>query len=215
MTSAKPTPRLYVVTPDMADTDHLLHLVSQALAGGADMVQYRNKQATAQLRWQQASALQSLCHSQGIPLLINDHLDLALEVDAAGLHLGADDGDLAAARRALGPDRWLGASCYQSLDLARQAVTAGASYLAFGALYPSTSKPQAPSASLQILGEAAQLGCPVCGIGGITAGNAAQTMAAGADWLAVIAAVFSADNVEAATRQLVQAMNQGNRAAGV
>lgn len=203
-----------MITPDTADTEHLLHLVSQALAGGAGMVQYRNKQASARLRRQQASALQTLCHGQHIPLLINDHLDLALEVGAAGLHLGADDGDLAAARRALGPERWLGASCYQSMDLARQAVAAGASYLAFGALYPSSTKPQAPPASLHILREARVLDCPICGIGGITQHNAAQTAAAGADWLAVIAAVFAADDVETATRQLVQAMNQGDRATG-
>lgn len=208
MTTAEPTLQLYVITPDTADTDLLLHRVGAALAGGAGIVQYRNKKASPALRLQQASALQTLCHTHGVPLIINDHLELALAVDAAGLHLGADDGHVAAARRALGPQRWLGASCYHSLELARAALASGASYVAFGALFASSSKPQAPRASLQILTQAATLGCPLCGIGGIDAGNAALAVKAGAHWLAVIAAVFGAEDVEAATRQLVSAMHQ-------
>lgn len=201
--------RLYAVTPDIADTARLVQQVERAIRGGTSIVQYRNKRADACLRREQAQALLQLCREQQVPLLINDYLDLALELDADGVHLGGDDGDLATARLSLGPDKWLGASCYGDVQLAQHALAAGATYVAFGALFPSGSKPQARPAELDVLQQASRLPCPVCGIGGIDASNAAQATAAGARWLAVIGGLFNAGDVEDNARRILRAMHQG------
>src|SRR4051812_33326966 len=130
-----PVSGLYAITPDEADTGALVARVEQALQGGARLLQYRNKGASADLRREQATALLPLCRAHGVPLIINDHLGLALDVGADGVHLGAEDGDLPAARRALGPVRLLGASCYNRYELALAARAAGADHVAFGAAF--------------------------------------------------------------------------------
>lgn len=193
---------LYAITPDLADTDDLLYRVRAALAGGARVVQYRNKTATLELRLTQARALQSLCTARGVPLIINDHLDVALAVDAAGLHLGGDDGDLAAARAQLGPGKLLGASCYNRLELAEAAVAAGADHVAFGSFFASSIKPDAVRPPLDLVSDAKKrLAVPIVGIGGITPGNAPQLLSAGIDAVAVISAIFAAPDIEAAARE--------------
>ena len=193
---------LYAITPDLADTDDLLYRVRAALSGGARVLQYRNKTATHELRLTQARALQSLCAASGIPLIINDHLDVALAVDAAGLHLGGDDGDIAAARARLGPDKLLGASCYDRLDLAEVALAAGADHVAFGSFFASSVKPDAVRPPLDLVIRAKKrLAVPVVGIGGITPVNAPQLIGAGIDAIAIISAVFSASDIEAAARE--------------
>lgn len=182
---------LYAITPDWTDTDRLLTAVEQVLAAGAVVLQYRNKLADAGLRLQQALALQARCRHHHVPLIINDHLELALAIDADGLHLGGDDGELAAARRALGPQRLLGASCYNQLALAQSAQAAGASYVALGAAYVSATKPLAVQAPLALYKAAcAQLDCPVVAIGGITPLNASPLLAAGVTSLAVIGGLY-------------------------
>lgn len=197
-------PRLYAITPDENDTPRLLAQVEQALAGGASILQYRNKTASPSLRLEQAQAIQTLCQRYDVPLIINDHLDLAIAINADGLHLGGDDGDIAAARAALGPSKWLGASCYNRLELAHAAVAAGANYVAFGAMFSSKTKPNAIVASLDLLTEAQQqLDCPICAIGGIKTTNIGQVRAAGADWVAVIGGIFQATDIVAATQKLV------------
>lgn len=193
---------LYAITPDLADTGDLLYRVRAALAGGARVLQYRNKAASPALRLEQARALQSLCAASRVPLIINDHLDLALAVGAAGLHLGGEDGDIAAARARLGPDRLLGASCYDRIELAESAVAAGADHVAFGSFFASGVKPDAVRPPLDLIGRAKQrLAVPVVGIGGITPANAPQLLAAGIDAVAVISAVFGAPDIEAAARE--------------
>lgn len=193
---------LYAITPDLADTDDLLYRVRAALAGGTRVVQYRNKTATRELRLTQARALQSLCTARGVPLIINDHLDVALAVDAAGLHLGGDDGDLAAARARLGPGKLLGASCYNRLELAEAAVAAGADHVAFGSFFASSVKPDAVRPPLALVSDAKKrLAVPIVGIGGITPGNAPQLLSAGIDAIAVISAIFAAPDIEAAARE--------------
>ena len=184
-------PGLYALTPDEADTPALVAKVRAAIAGGAAAVQYRNKRAPAGLRSEQALALAALCRTAGVPLLVNDDIELALAVDAAGVHLGRDDGDLAAGRRRLGPGRLLGASCYDRLELAERAVAAGADYVAFGSMFASPTKPAAVRAPLALLGAARRFGVPIVAIGGITLDNAAEAIAAGADALAVITALFA------------------------
>lgn len=193
---------LYAVTPDVADTRRLIATAQAALAGGAHLLQYRNKPAPAALRLSQASALLVLCRRYRVPLIINDDLDLALAVSADGLHLGAEDGSLAAARARLGTAKILGASCYDRLELALEAARLGADYVAFGSFFPSSVKPGAVRAPLTLLRDAKRrLSMPVVAIGGITLENAPQLIAAGADGVAVISALFGADDVELAARR--------------
>jgi thiamine-phosphate pyrophosphorylase len=193
---------LYAVTPDIADTPRLLATVEAALAGGARLLQYRNKPARPELRLAQARALRMLCQSYRVPLIVNDHLDLALAAEADGLHLGAEDGSLAAARERLGPARILGASCYDRLERALEAERLGADYVAFGSFFPSSVKPGAARASLALLREATRrLAVPVVAIGGITPDNAPQLIAAGAAAVAVVSALFGVDDVALAARR--------------
>lgn len=193
---------LYAITPDIADTDDLLLRTRAALSGGARVLQYRNKTASPVLRREQALALQALCTEFTVPLIINDHLDLALAVDAAGLHLGGDDGDIAAARARLGPGKLLGASCYDRIELAHSAVAAGADHIAFGSFFASSVKPDAVRPPLDLITRAKkQFRLPVVAIGGITLHNAPQLIAAGVDAVAVISAVFTALDVAAAARE--------------
>lgn len=194
-----PEPGLYAVTPDGLPTPKLLALADAALAGGVSLLQYRDKSDDGARRLAQATALGDLCRRYGARLIINDDLALALEAGADGVHLGGSDGDLAAARRALGPERIVGASCYADLALARAAAAAGASYVAFGAVYPSPTKPLAPTAPLAVITRARQElpEVQVAAIGGITLANAAPVIAAGAHFLAVITDLFEAPDVAA------------------
>ena len=199
---AQPIGGLYAITPDLADTAQLLGKVEAALAGGARALQYRNKVAAPALRLEQARGLARLCRGYHVPLIINDHLDLALEVDAEGLHIGGEDGSVAEARRGLGPDRILGVSCYRRIENALEAARLGATYVAFGGFFPSTVKSGSGGAPLSILGEAKRrTALPVVAIGGITVENAPPLIAAGADSVSVITALFSAPDVRAAAQQ--------------
>lgn len=192
---------LYAITPDEADTRILAAKVTAALAGGIAALQYRNKSADATLRRAQAAILAALCRSQGVPFIVNDDLDLAMAVNADGLHLGGTDGDLAEARRRLGTAKLLGASCYDRFDLALAAKAAGADYVAFGAAFPSPTKPNAVRAPLELYARAhRELGLPVVAIGGITADNAARLVSAGVDALAVITDLFEARDIAARAR---------------
>lgn len=196
----RPPRGLYLITPDEADTARLLARVAPLLGQDVAWLQYRNKAADAALRRAQASALQALCTPAGVPLLVNDDAALALAIGAAGAHLGEDDGDVAAARALLGPDAIVGASCYDRLDLAGRAVAAGASYVAFGAFFPSSSKATTRRATVDLLRDAAPLGVPRVAIGGITPANAGPLVDAGADLVAVIGGVFEAPDPVAAVR---------------
>ena len=193
---------LYAITPDSSDTPDLLARTEAALAGGARLLQYRNKTASPALRLIQGRALLALCWEYQVPLVINDHLDLALALDAHGLHLGAEDGLLAEARSRLAAGKILGASCYRSIETALGAQQAGADYVAFGGFFPSTVKPSTTRTPLALLHAAKQqLAVPVFAIGGITPDNAPQLIAAGADGVAVISALFGAPDVRAAAQR--------------
>lgn len=193
--NASPPPRgVYLITPDEADGARLLARVAPLLGHGPTWLQYRNKHADAAQRLAQATALQALCAQAGVPLIVNDDVALALAVGAAGVHLGEDDGDLAAARAALGAGALIGASCYDDLALARAAAAAGASYVAFGAFFPTRSKVTTRRADPGLLRDAAALGLPRVAIGGVSADNGRALVAAGADLLAVISGVFDAED---------------------
>jgi thiamine-phosphate pyrophosphorylase len=192
---------LYAVTPDTEDTSSLLAGAEAAIGGGASALQYRNKAASPSVKMRQGESLLALCRRRGIPLIINDDADLALALDADGAHIGADDGPLQRVRKKLGGRKILGASCYGDLDSAVAAQAAGADYVAFGSFFASRVKPGAPRAPLSLLREAKQrLAVPIVAIGGITLENAPSLIAAGADSVAVISAVFGAADVRAASR---------------
>ncbi len=197
--TTKPTPKpegLYLITPEQLQGIALLTVVDEALSAGARWLQYRDKGSDRALRRATAVALARLCDQHSAQLIINDDLDLALSIDNAGLHLGRDDGDLAAARVRLGPDRILGASCYGDLHRASAALIVGANYVAFGAIYASASKPHAPAVGTSVLGQARAAGIgPVVAIGGITLDRVPDTLSAGADAVAVIGDVFNAPQV--------------------
>jgi thiamine-phosphate pyrophosphorylase len=179
----------------------LLDVCAAALEGGTAILQYRDKTVDCARRLRDAYALQELCARYRVPLIVNDDIELAGTVGAAGVHLGKDDGAIAIARTRLGTDAIIGASCYDSLDRARAMAAAGADYLAFGALFPSPTKPGARIASTQLLRDAKPLGLPLVAIGGITADNARSLIDAGADAVAVISALFDARDVRAAARR--------------
>ncbi len=195
-----PIKGLYAVTPDVADTALLLAKVEPVLAAGARLLQYRNKSADAARRGEQARALRAVCRRHAATLIINDDVTLARAIDADGVHVGADDPALAIAREQLGSQKIIGVSCYDDLQRARAAATQGADYVAFGSFFASAVKPGAVRAPLSVLPAARALGVPVVAIGGITLDNAGGLIAAGADAVAVISALFAAPDPAGATR---------------
>ena len=181
---------LYAITD--GPRPDLLAAVESALRGGATVLQYRDKTTDGERRHREVEALLAACRRHRVPLIINDDMELAAAAGADGVHLGELDVPLAAARARLGAAAIIGVSCYDRLDRARAAAAAGADYLAFGAFFASTTKPQARHATTDLLREAKPLGLPLVAIGGITPDNAAPLIAAGADFLAVISGVFGA-----------------------
>jgi thiamine-phosphate pyrophosphorylase len=199
---------LYAVTPDLPDTALLLEQAEAALQGGVSMLQYRNKTASYELKREQASELMWLCEAHNVPLIINDHVLLCVELDASGVHLGGTDGEIAAARRLLGARKIIGASCYNRLKLAEQAKAQGADYVAFGACFDSGTKPAAVRAPLELFAEAKPLGLPIIAIGGITVENAPLAIRAGADSIAVIGALWTAPDVRQAAQTFSKLFTQ-------
>lgn len=195
---------LYAITqPEHKSLAQILNEVEAALKGGAAVIQYRDKQPLDAEGL--ARQLLSLCHAYQVPLLINDSVELAVKIEADGVHLGRDDGDIADARRRLGSEAIIGVSCYNDLQKARLAVEHGADYVAFGRFFPSGSKPLAAPAEIRTLTQAKQvLTAPVVAIGGILPENGGQLLAAGADLLAVIGGVF--DHEPEASARAYQAL---------
>jgi len=182
---------LYAITPEEPG---MLDKVRQALEGGIALLQYRRKRRDLQ----EAREIAALARRYGVPLIVNDDVELALELGAQGVHLGRDDGDLGLARRRL-PGRILGASCYNDAELARRAIGAGADYVAFGSVFASPTKPAALRAPLALFATALEV--PLCAIGGITVHNAPQVLEAGADLLAVVSDLFDAPDIAARAAQ--------------
>ncbi len=208
----KPSCRgLYAVTDALLlPDDRLIHAVEQAILGGARWIQYRDKSADPVRRLAQAHALNALCQHYDVPLIVNDDVELAFQVGAAGVHIGRHDPALATARARLGKDAIIGVSCYNRLDLALAAERAGADQVAFGAFFPSPTKPDEIRAPLELLREArTALNVPIIAIGGITPDNAPLLLDAGADALAVVSAVFAQTDVQAAARRFAALFTGG------
>lgn len=184
---------VYAITPEHLCGEELLAAAHQALKGGCVLLQYRAKPP----KREDAEALKRLCAPFKVPLIINDDVELAEQL-GVGVHLGEQDASISAARRRLGDDAIIGASCYDSLVLADRAVEGGASYVAFGSFYPSPSKVQPRRASVALLEKAGVLAVPCVAIGGIDLSNAAPLVAAGANYIASISGIFAQPDICAA-----------------
>jgi thiamine-phosphate pyrophosphorylase len=197
-----PASGLYAITDSqLIPSGRMAAQVSQAIDGGAVLVQYREKGLFVEARLREATALATLCRERDVPLIINDDVELAAACGASGVHLGQDDAPVEQARQRLGTAAIIGVSCYNQLDRARTAVGIGASYVAFGRFFPSSSKPGAVVAPTALLTEARQeIRLPIVAIGGITPQNGAELLLAGADLLAVIHGVFGQPDIRAATK---------------
>lgn len=191
---------LYAITPDGLDSIRLSEQVKAVLDGGIALLQYRRKSLPREEKLREAGQLLALCRDRAVPFIVNDDLALALEIGADGVHLGRNDPEVSACRKAL-PGKIVGASCYNELALARAALAAGADYVAFGSVHPSPTKPQAVRAPRSLFREAKSLGVPLAAIGGVTLGNAPQLVDAGADLLAVISDLFDAPDPRARALQ--------------
>ncbi len=199
---------VYLVTPDWDDTEKLLAVSEVALQAGLCLLQYRHKTADSAQRLAQATALQALCRRYAVPFIINDFVDLALELNADGVHVGGTDASVAQVRAQLGPEKIVGASCYGSLELAEKSAAEGASYLAFGGFYPSLKKKYPVTTEKGIVGVVkAKWTLPLVVIGGMTPENAAPLVAQGAHMVAAISSVVGDEaSVDlTATKQAVQA----------
>lgn len=193
---------LYAVTPNVPDTFKLVTMTRQVLEGGARLVQYRNKAANVPLRLEQTRLLAHLCRKFSVPFIVNDHVDLAVEAGADGVHLGQEDASITEARRKLGPGKIIGVSCYDRLTLAIEAECEGADYVAFGAFFVSVTKPGAAVASIDLLRHAKRkLHVPIVAIGGITSNNAVELIHPGADAVAVSNALYGARNIRSAAEK--------------
>ena len=213
---------LYAITPESTDLPRLVSQVAQAVAGGASVVQYRNKSLSAEAVVVQVRALQALVSKAGVPFIINDDIELALAIHADGVHVGRDDSDVSAIAgireritRASHLSRrrpfLIGVSCYNDLQRAKAAVAAGADYIAFGSFFPSKTKPDAVRADVALVKAAKiALDVPIVAIGGITLETAPQLIAANVDAIAVITDLFAATNVRDRARQFASLFNFGN-----
>lgn len=203
---------VYLLTPDSdaRDFDAVLAVVRQALDAGVHAVQYRDKLCDPAQRLDRASRVAEVARAAGALLIINDSIDAAISSDADGVHLGRDDGDIANARIRL-PHRLIGVSCYNELERASAAISAGADAIAFGSMFESATKPAAVRAPLALLSDA-RAAWPqqrIIAIGGITADNIATVAAAGAHAAAVLGAVFGAERPAQAVRELIRRFDQG------
>ncbi|HSS07606.1 MAG TPA: thiamine phosphate synthase [Rhodanobacteraceae bacterium] len=190
---------LYAITD--GPRKDLVEVCAAAIEGGAALLQYRDKTTNDERRLSEAKALARLCGRYGIALIVNDDVALATAAGAAGVHLGEDDLDVGAARALLGQGAIIGVSCYDSLERARDLAAAGADYLAFGAFYPSPTKPNARKATSDLLSGAKALGVPLVAIGGITPANGAPLIEAGANYLATVSALFGKADVRGAAQE--------------
>ena len=206
--SSKQLKGIYAITdPELMGKD-LLSMTQQAISGGINILQYRNKLAKPDQQMQEATILAQLCKEHAVTFIVNDNVELALQVDADGVHLGQTDTSITLARNQLGENKVIGVSCNNKIELALKAQQHGADYVAFGRFYNSLTKPGAPQAELSLLVEARQkLTVPIVAIGGISHESAQLLLKQGADMLAVIHGIFGQPDIQKASRQFVEIFN--------
>jgi len=196
MSALLPNKGLYAITPTTLNHKTLLASVEQALSSGIALLQYRDKTSQPSKKLATAIALQQLCQQYDTPLIINDDAQLALDSQAAGVHLGQGDGSVKQARGLLGQEAIIGVTCHHDLSLALTAQREGADYVAFGRFFHSQTKPGKPLANVALLVNAKrQLDIPIVCIGGLTLDNSTPLINAGANYLAVIDSLFSTPSI--------------------
>lgn len=211
MTNRKQLRGLYAITDPELMVGNLLPMAEQAIHAGISILQYRNKTATLPQQEHEANELALLCKKTNVLFLINDNAELAVKVNADGVHLGQKDGSIKQARSLLGEDKIIGVTCHNQIELAQHAEQQGADYVAFGRFFASQTKPDALPADLCVLTAAKKsLSIPVVAIGGITADNAENVLQHGADMLAVIHSLFAQDNIAATTKKFNAFFEQQN-----
>jgi thiamine-phosphate pyrophosphorylase len=200
---------LYAITPDSADLNTLVQKTQWAIEGGAFMVQYRSKILNRDVKMQQCAAILRLCRQYEIPCIVNDDVDMCRILEADGVHLGEKDDNIAEVRRILGEDAIIGSSCYDQLNRAKSAQKEGASYVAFGAMFPTSTKPHAPRATLALLKEAKrEIQIPIVAIGGITVNNAHDVIKTGIDAIAVITSLYEAKTIKETAETFVKMFHE-------
>jgi len=200
---------LYAITPDSADLNTLIQKTKSAIEGGAFMVQYRSKIQDRDVKMQQCAAILRLCREYEIPCIVNDDVDMCRILEADGVHLGEKDDNIAEVRHILGEDAIIGSSCYDQLDRAKSAQKEGASYVAFGAMFPTSTKPNAPRASLALLKEAKrEIQIPIVAIGGITVNNAHDVIKTGIDAIAMINSLYEAKSIKETAETFAKMFHQ-------
>lgn len=199
---------LYAITDPALMGTTLVTKVEQAIHGGIKILQYRNKTAPLSQQEQEARTLAQLCKKNNVLFIINDNVELAIKVNADGVHLGQKDTHIQKARERLGENKVIGITCNNQLKLAQMAQAQGADYVAFGRFFNSATKPSAPQAALSLLNDAVKsVTIPIVAIGGITHESAPVLLKEGADMLAVIHGIFGQPDILKATRQLVELFN--------
>ena len=192
---------LYAITDSQLLAGKWMPYIEAALDGGLTLLQYRDKSSDEARRLREAEALRDMCARYNAHLIINDDAELAARL-GVGVHLGQTDGPLTPARALLGRQAIIGSTCHSQIELGEQAAKEGASYVAFGRFFNSSTKPGAPTATLDVLDEArARIKLPICAIGGITLDNAAPLIDHGADLLAVVHGLFGAESPQEVTRR--------------
>ena len=201
---------VYWLTPsDIEDTKKLVSLARQVVSGGASMVQYRQKNLNSSQKNHQALQLKKVCTAYKVPFIINDSIDIALAVDADGVHIGKSDSSLKIARDNLGDQKIIGVSCYNDINRAQDMLDNGADYVAFGRFYPSQTKPEAPMCSPEVLKVAGkQFSSSIVAIGGINLDNASKLINNGATHIAIVDAISKAKCPYVATKRLSGLFNK-------
>jgi len=206
---------LYAITDEqLMPVSEFKAMAEAALSSGVKIIQYRDKSDDNDKRLSQASALRSLCDLYNATLIINDDIELTLQTNADGVHIGQDDLSIEEARQRLGPNKIIGVSCYNNTCLAEKAIENGADYIAFGSFFGSTIKPDAPKAEIHLISSIKNNHTiPVCCIGGITIDNCNKLLSEKADMLAVISELFSSRNVNDIKNKCSQFMQAFNASA--
>ena len=196
---------LYAITLDSVDLNTLIQKTQLAIEGGAFMVQYRSKILNRDVKMQQCAAILRLCREYDVPCIVNDDVEICRVLKADGVHLGEKDDNIAEVRHILGEDAIIGSSCYDQLNRAKQAQKEGASYVAFGAVFPTPTKPNAPRATLELLRKAkSEIQIPIVAIGGITMNNAHDVIETGIDAIAVITNLYESNSIKETAETLSQ-----------
>ena len=200
---------LYAVTPEEKDLFALSSQVESCIKGGARLIQYRSKILSKTEQQIQARKIKKICDYYKVPLIINDDIELCRILDADGVHLGENDDSLVKARLVLGPSKIIGVSCYNSIDRVKIAVDKRATYIALGACFPTTTKPYAPKASLDLIALVVKnFKIPVVAIGGINLENIELLINEGVNCIAVINSLFKVNDIEGTARQFSSLLNR-------